>query len=403
MSATVNGQGSNSAAVRSFNERMVLSALRRLGEASKADLARHVNLTQNTAGQIVRDLERQSLVRESGKRAGLRGQPATLLRLDPGGAYGIGVKLGRRTLDGLLVDFDGRVLKARRQERDLPPPEEALRLVRDHVSALRRAVPPSRRDRIAGIGFATPYDLGSWRRELDLPADLAAAWTAFDLDAALRAMFDVPVSVENDGTAVAVAELFAGHGRELDDFAVVFIGAAVGGGLVLGGQCRHGVSGNAGDIGLMPVPPSHLSTAPRPERGSDILLNRASVNALARHLRLNGVPVATNLDLEDAIPAHPALVDEWLEDCAEALVNPLLSISSLLDLQAIVVDGNLPRTLVERLVERLRALLGENAPEARRPPALRLGTGGRDAAAVGAALLPLHSSYGPDHEVLFGH
>ena len=140
LSATTNGQGSNSAAVRQFNERVVLAALRRLGEASKADLARQVNLTQNTAGQIVRDLEKQNLIRAVGKRTGARGQPATLLGLDSRGAYGIGVKLGRRTLDGLLVDFAGRVVEARRQERDLPPPEEALRLVRDHVSALRRAL-----------------------------------------------------------------------------------------------------------------------------------------------------------------------------------------------------------------------------------------------------------------------
>jgi predicted NBD/HSP70 family sugar kinase len=402
LGSAVNGQGSNSAAVRLFNERVVLHALRRLGEASKADLARQVNLTANTAGQIVRDLERQKLVRASGKRAGLRGQPATLLRLDPGGAYGIGVKLGRRTLDSLLVDFAGRVLKARRQERDLPPPETALRLVRDEVAALRRAVPRTGRGRIAGVGFAAPYNLGSWRRELDLPADLSAAWTTFDLGAGLRAALDLPVFVENDGTAVAVAELFQGHGRELDDFTVVYIGAAVGGGVVLGGSPRRGVAGNAGDIGLMPVPPSRLATAPRPTRGSDILLNRASVNALVRHLRLNGVPVATNPGLEEAIPRHPGLVAEWLEDCADALVNPLLSISSLLDLQAIVVDGNLPRALVERLVDRLRVLLGQNAPEARDPPSLRLGTAGRDAAAIGAALLPLHSSYGPDQEVLFG-
>ncbi len=403
MGATTNGQGSNSAAIRHFNERVVLAALRRLGEASKADLARHVNLTQNTAGQIVRDLENQNLVRASGKRAGLRGQPATLLRLDPGGAYGIGVKLGRRTLDGLLVDFAGRVLKVRRQEGDLPPPEEALRLVRDHVAALRRAVPAPKRGRIAGVGLATPYNLGSWRRELDLPDELSAAWTAFDLGAGLRAALDLPVVVENDGTAAAVAELFQGHGRELDDFAVVYIGAAVGGGVVLGGDYRRGASGNAGDIGLMPVPPSRLATAPRPSRGSDILLNRASVNALVRHLRLNGVAAATNLELEEAIPRRPDLVGEWLEDCADALVNPLLSISSLLDLQAIVVDGNLPRALVERLVARLRVLLERNAPEARDPPVLRLGTAGRDAAAIGAALLPLHSSYGPAPEVLFGH
>src|SRR6266852_4001392 len=91
-----NGQGTNSIAVRQFNERVVLTALRRLGEASKADLARRVNLTQNATGEIVRELERQHLIRTVGKRKGQRGQPAVLLCLDDKGAYAIGIKLGRR-------------------------------------------------------------------------------------------------------------------------------------------------------------------------------------------------------------------------------------------------------------------------------------------------------------------
>ena len=80
------GQGSNSVRVRQYNERVILTLLRRLGEASKADLARHARLTNNTAGQIVRDLEEQRLVCIGGKRVGGRGQPATILRLNPEGA-----------------------------------------------------------------------------------------------------------------------------------------------------------------------------------------------------------------------------------------------------------------------------------------------------------------------------
>ena len=405
-SSTVNGQGSSSAVVRQFNERVILTALRRLGEASKADLARHVNLTQNTTGQIVRDLEHQHLVTMTGKRTGLRGQPATLLRLDPEGAYSIGVKLGRRTTSALLVDFSGQILKSRRHERALPMPVEALSIVRDDVAAMRRAIPATGRSRLAGIGLAMPYNLGSWRRELDIPAETCAAWNSFDLAARLREALDVPVFVENDGTATAVAELFHGHGRELDDFAVVYLGTAVGGGVVLGGTYRRGVTGNAGDIGLMPVPPSPLVSAPRPHpkshQASDILLTRASVSSLIRHLRANSVEIATNSELERVIAGHAALVAEWLEDCADALVGPLLAIASLLDLQAIVIDGNLPRSLIGWLVTRLRTLLAENVPEARGPPNLLTGSIGSEAAAIGAAILPLHSNFGPGHQMLFG-
>jgi predicted NBD/HSP70 family sugar kinase len=402
VTGVANGQGSNSAAVREFNERVVLTALRRLGEASKADLARQVKLTQNAAGQIVRDLERQELVVVTGKRSGLRGQPATLLQLNPKGAYSIGIKLGRRTLDSVLVDFRGEVLHASRHEHEFPMPETALETIRRDISSLRRKIPVKARARLSGIGLAMPYNLGSWRRELDIPDVVCTAWNDFDIAARLRGAVDVPVWVENDGTAVAVAELFRGHGRELDDFAVVYIGTAVGGGLVLGGSYRRGATGNAGDIGLMPVAPSRLPTAPRAIRSTDILLTRASVGALIRHLRQSDIEIASTAHLEAAIDQEPVLVTEWLEDCADALVLPLLSMGSLLDLQAIVIDGNLPRTLIERLTERLRHLLADAAPESRPPPALRAGTIGRNAAAIGAGILPLHSNFAPDQELLFG-
>src|SRR3954449_8565803 len=84
------GQGSNSAIMRQFNERVILTALRRLGEASKADLARQASLTQNTAGQIVRELERQRLVRTVGKRTGARGQAAARLQLNVARAHSAG-------------------------------------------------------------------------------------------------------------------------------------------------------------------------------------------------------------------------------------------------------------------------------------------------------------------------
>ncbi len=402
MGHTANGQGGNSIIVRQYNERVILSALRRLGEASKADLARQASLTQNTAGQIVRELEIQRLVRPVGKRSGARGQPATMLRLDPDGAYSIGIKLGRRSADALLVDFSGNILEAHRHERVFPRPDEALDLVLGEIEALRGRIPVTTRGRLAGVGLAMPYNLGSWRRELGLSRELCAAWTGYDLAGELRKKLDVSVFVENDGTAVAVAELFGGLGREFDDFVSVFIGTAIGGGVVLRGECRQGPTLNAGDVGLMPTSPSRLSSAPRPERHSDLLLTRASVGSLIRHLNASGIAVGSRADLEAAIPANPVLVDEWIEDCADALVTPLLSIASILDVEAIVLNGDLPPELIGKLLHRLTDLLAEAAPEARRPPVLRCGTVGRNAAALGAAILPFHFNYSPVQQILFG-
>jgi predicted NBD/HSP70 family sugar kinase len=397
------GQGSNSANLRHFNERVILTALRRLGQASKADLARTAKLTDNTAGLIVRELQDRRLVRVEGKRLGGRGQPATLLTLDPEGAYAIGVKIGRRSIDGVLVDFCGAVLAHRRQERVFPPPEEALALAVRLVEELTGELPPDRAGRLCGLGLAMPYNMGSWRRELDISESAYAAWNAFDLPARLAAPTRLRIFTENDGTAASIAELFMGQGRELDDFLYVFVGTAVGGGVVLGGNSFRGPSGNAGDIGLMPVGPSRLSTAPRPGHAHDVLLSRASISSLIRHLRANGLAVRNHAELDRAITADaPHLVAQWLDDCADALVAPLLAAARILDVETVVVDGDLPAELIARLVTLLGQRLGEASPEARTAPALRRGLVGRSAAAIGAAILPLHHSFSPTPEVLLG-
>ena len=78
------------------------------------------------------------------------------------------MKLGRRSVDALLVDFSGTVVAQRRQERAFPLPEEALELVLGEVEALTASMPSGREDRLAGLGLAIPYNLGSWARELGI-------------------------------------------------------------------------------------------------------------------------------------------------------------------------------------------------------------------------------------------
>ena len=396
------GKGSNSVNLRLFNERVILTALRRLGSASKADLARYANLTSNTAGVIVRELEQQRLVRTEGKRSGQRGQPATLLSLNAEGAYSIGVKVGRRSLDTLLVDFSGQVLEQRRHERAFPLPEEAVALLLDDIRAVRREIPTGASGRLAGLGVATPYHMGSWRRELGIPSDAYRAWNEFDITGRLASETGLEVFSENDGTAAAVAELFQGHGRQLDDFVYVFIGSAIGGGVILNGHYHRGMSGNAGDLGLMPVPPSRLASAPRPSGPYDILLTRASVSSLIRHLRASGVAIERRSDLDAAIGSHGERVAEWLGDGVEALVAPLLSAACVLDVRTIVLDGDLPKAVIEDLIARLIAALAAATPEARDVPELRMGTIGRRAAAIGAAILPLHLNFSPNRDILSG-
>ncbi|MBB3181572.1 putative NBD/HSP70 family sugar kinase [Variovorax sp. Sphag1AA] len=388
--------------LRLYNERTLLQRLRRTGEASKADLARWAQLTNTAVGSIVQSLEESHLIEPAGRRQeGQRGQPAGLYRINPEGAYGIGVRLDRTSIETVLIDLGGRILAREAHDLLLPHPDEALALVRKSITRMLSVLDGTQRRRLMGVGLAQPYNLGSWLRELDLKADFRI-WDEVDFGAMLSQAVEQPVFKENDGNAAAIAELFFGVGREESDFLYVFIGAALGAGAVIGGESLRGSSGNAADLGLMPVLPSRLASAPPTDRRWDILLSRASLNALTRHLRHSGLPVRNHDDLEGHVASGGRAVDEWLDDCVDALVPSLRASLAVLDLPAVVIDCDIDDGLIDKLVRRVDAGLREIAPEARQTPRLLRGSFGTNAGAVGAASLPMFFSFSPRADVLRG-
>ncbi|WP_417770972.1 ROK family protein [Stappia sp.] len=397
------GQGSNSVQLRRYNERIVLQVLRRVGEASKADLARLAQLTNAAIGGIIQDLAAGGMIETLGKRhSGGRGQPATMLQLAPNGAFGFGVRLDRTLIETVVADFSGHIIGRRSHDRILPSPEEAVAIVASDIAELIELVDSDDRERIAGVGLAMPFNLGAWLPELGLPTDTFAPWDGIDFKTMLEEAVRYPVFFENDGTAAAIAELFSGIGQHEDDFLYLFMGPAIGGGVVYGGDCLKGVNGNAGDIAMIPVSRSGLTSAPPPRGVLDILLTRASIVSLKRHIAYRGHPVETRAEIEQAIAARNPAVDEWLEDCVAALAPAIWSAISVLDVPLVVIDFDIDAGLPDRLLADLEIALQETAPEARRPPRLMRGSFGPDAGAAGAANLPIFFNYSPRAAILTG-
>jgi predicted NBD/HSP70 family sugar kinase len=383
-----------------YNERRVLQVLRRMGEASKADLARQTNLTNTSVGIIVSSLHRKQLLKISRKRlSGQRGQPPTLYQLETAGSFSIGVRVDRNWIQTILIDFEGTVLSRLSHESILPKPEMALEIILKDVNALLDMLSENQRRRLSGIGLAYPYNLESWLNELSLPYEQFSCWNEFDLAEHIEDAISIPVYCENDVTAASIAELFYGVGRDRDDFLYVFIGPAIGGGIVINGESVRGPMGNAGDIGLMPVPPSTLISAPQPKGEWDILLNRASINTLIRHLRACGRDVHSFSDVNFLVDRQDSAVHEWMEDCVAALTPVLWSGVALLNSPVVVIGSDLGKEFIQQLLTKLEQKLASSAPEARNPPQLLSGSFGSDAEAIGAANLPFFYHFSTQNHI----
>ncbi len=394
------GKGSNSIKLRRYNERFVLDALRRMKEASKSDLARAANLTPAAVAVIVDGLEASGFVKQIGKRFGQRGTPSILYRLTPERVYSVGIKIGRRALDAVLVDFAGEVRSRESHEYRYPDPDFVCKAGNTVLGNFSQIVESLGDASIVGLGIASPFFLGGWSEELGFPSDLGARWNEIDLTTFFATTPSTPVFVENDATSAALAELLQGAGSRFHDFMHISIDTFVGGGLVLGGKINTGPHGNSAALGPLPVGPSQLkSAAAHPARYTS-LLHRASIYVLVNHLRSSGIEIFRVRELDPLPPGAQQPLSEWIDDCASALAEAIIAITAVIDLEAIVLDSILPRPIHNELFTRVQAKFAQTSAIGIAEPAIVTGQFGADASPIGAAMLPFSALFAPDSSVL---
>lgn len=387
-------RGSNQSGMRAYNERLVLSLVRRHGMLVKTELARMTGLSAQTISVIMRGLEAEGLLTKGEPIRGKVGQPSVPLSIKPDGAFFYGLKVGRRSADLVLIDFVGEVIARRSISYAYPMPERIMDFMGSGLAAMSRALPPAGRDRIAGLGIAMPYQLWNWHEEVGAPLEDMDRWRRVDLKAEISAMCSFPVYLQNDATSACAAELIFGHhdGARRQDFIYFYVGTFVGGGIVLNGSLYSGRSGNAGAVGPMPVP------------GSDgrlvRLIDQASLISLERMLLAGGVDPAPLSQTPDDWTAFGERVEPWLETVASALAHAVVASISVIDFETVVIDGGMPASVREQLVGKVRDAVSRHDLQGLQMPRIEAGRIGPIARALGAASLPLFDKYLVDQHTL---
>lgn len=394
-------RGSNQGGVRQFNDRVILQALRTHGSRPKAELARMTGLTAQTIGLITARLDEEGLLLREAPVRGKVGQPSVPIGLNPDGAFAIGIKIGRRSADWLLVDFCGQVRQRISLEYPFPDTQQLVPAIQRHLNRLLDSL-GGLRERVVGVGVAAPLQLGGWHRMLGLTAAQSQAWNELDLGAAVQTMTDLPVTFAKDTMAACVAELLQGRGRDLSSFLYLFMDTFVGGGLVINSHLHRGWHGNAGAVASLPMGLANLAVSqkdgewPQPQQ----LIRHASLWELEQRLREHNLDPSAAYDDRALQGPWRAHTHEWLHSAAQALALCIVSGTAFLDVQAVVLDGAAAPALLQGLVDQTRqALSSYNWEGLSAPPQLEIGTIGSNARALGGALLPLHACFAPDHDL----
>ena len=397
--------GSNISGIAQYNERLVLQLIRRCGCLTKAEIARITNLSAQTASVIINRLIDEKLLRKQERRyeMGKVGQPAVPIALNPSGAYSIGVKIGRRGLDILLINFVGQILQRCSYTYAYPDPDFIFPEIKHSLETLINELTPAQANRLLGIGVAVPYSIGGWQLEADIPDHITTRWNEIDIKATIQAKQTLPVLLVNDATAACIASLEFDNSDKFNNYLYIFIGTFIGGGVIMNRTLYYGSSSNAGAIGSMPVPGSY---APESTAGTTVqLINCASRYLLNKRLQEAGLATDILNNLANQASDAPSIkakeiFDEWLAHAAPAIAYAIGSAVSIIDFEGVIIDGVLPPELVKTVTDAIRSSMQRLDLEGLTIPKLVAGTIGNDARALGGAFLSFYTNYNPDRNIL---
>lgn len=385
--------GANQVRVRAYNERLVLSLVRRHGGQAKSEIAKRTGLSAQTVSVIMRALEKDGLLIRGEPVRGRVGQPSVPMYLNPDAVFSFGVKIGRRSADLVLMDFVGTIRHQVHQTYRYPLPDKIMRLMVDGIAEISAKLSRSEREKVAGVGISAPFELWNWAEEVGAPVGAMDVWRTFDLHAEAAAALPYPVFLQNDATSACGAELVFGVGPTHPDFVYFFIGSFIGGGIVLNSAVFAGRSGTAGAIGPLPVRDRNGQTRQ--------LLDIASIFVLENLLHDRGIDPEPLWYSADEWVDFGEPLETWIRDCAMALAQAIVAAASLIDFSAAVIDGGFPGWVRERLVQATNEEVDRLDLQGIIRPEILEGKVGAQARAIGGASLPIFARYLLDQNVLF--
>lgn len=354
-------QTANPHTIRDINRQIVLNYVREREPISRATIARETALQRSTISEIVEVLTGEGLVEEIGEGESTGGRRPTLLRLRTVGAIAIGVNITPTHTTVASSDLAGVVV----QQESFPTDPGPERTVSRIIEIIREF---SRHCSIEGVGISIPG--------LVCPATGNVIfvpyfkWRDLPIAQTISQSTGLPVTIDNDANAVALAELWFGRPevREARDFIFVLVADGVGTGIIFDGQVYRGVRGAAGEFGHMIVGSNApvLCSCGNDDCWEAFASERA---ASARYQRLTGTVSAPDFGtlIDRALAGEPeakTALTETARYLAIGISNLVVGFSP----EAVIVGGAITQAwfLIEKtLTEKIERSVRRGVPSAR--------------------------------------
>jgi predicted NBD/HSP70 family sugar kinase len=314
------------------NRTAILAHLGGHGPASRADLARTLDVSPALITQLSRDLLADGLIVELQEATSSGGRPARLLGLVSRDLSAVGVKVAPDHVAFVEVGIDGVVKRSDTKSFDAVSPLAASHLI-DLVKAFVTEGEPAR---ILGVGVGLPGTVA--RQGVGVVDSTQLGWNQVPLGELLRRALELPVVVENNVNALSAAEQLFGQGRDYEDILIVTVGNGVGAGLIADGSIVRGRAGGAGDLGHVPV----REDGPLCQCGNrgclEAIIGQSALVNDARSIRLIGADEGID-ELRELADAGNEEAREIFAHAGHTFGRALAGAVNLLDPEVVVLLG----------------------------------------------------------------
>ncbi len=312
----------------------MLQTLYREGACSKASIARITSMSSATVTRIISELQARGLVSEHDVAESTGGRKPVIFRLNYDKLYVVGIQLVRDRVALGLWNLKGRTLAKRSfQPYSLEPDSLIAELSKEFELLL--AMNGMDREHVLGSGLAisgiVDASTGSLVRSVNL------GWRDVRVSEALEDAIGLPVVVENDANAAALAERWFGCAKDVANFVYLKTDTGVGAGVVCDGELVTGPRGMAGEIGHIPVMRGGRECVCGQRGCLETYLYAQGL--LRRYEAESGKRLASGRELFELMLAGEPAARAIMEEAAEALSVVASLAATILDLDLVVVGG----------------------------------------------------------------
>nr|PZN03664.1 MAG: serine/threonine protein kinase [Bacillota bacterium] len=238
----------NSKYVKKINRMTVLNLIKQHEVVSRQELAELTGLTPPAITGIIRELMEIGLVKEVGLAKSRGGRRPVKLKFNPEAGYVLGIEVTRFETSVCVADLMNVPAQINKIDLDMTEPETGIPLL---INTIKQILDQGTRERknFLGIGVAFPGLLSVKEGKVKRSINLGLKWKGYRVKKAFESNWNLPVFVENNSNASALAERWFGGAVSYRDLVYINLGEGISAGIIMDDRILHGFQGHAGEIG----------------------------------------------------------------------------------------------------------------------------------------------------------